>query len=55
MSLMNDYYKSLEDKWKDDSDNLELIKNRYFEEYDGYLIYIVSNNNKLVMELIKSK
>ena len=55
MSLMNEYYKSLEDKWKDDSDNLELIKNRYFEEYDGYLIYIVSNNNKLVMELIKSK
>ncbi len=55
MSLMNDYYKSLEDKWKDDSDNLELIKNRYFEEYDGYLIYIVSNNNKLVMDLIKSK
>ncbi len=55
MSLMNDYYKSLEEKWADNPKNLELVKNRYFEEYEGYLIYIISNNNKLVMELIKSK
>ena len=54
-SLMNEYYKSLEEKWANDPKNLELVKNRYFEEYQGYLIYIISNNNKLVMELIKSK
>ena len=55
MSLMDEYYKSLEDKWADNKENLNLVKNRYFEEYEGYLIYIISNNNKLVMELIKSK
>ena len=54
-SLMDDYYVSLENKWVDNKENLELVKNRYFEDYDGYLIYIVSNNNKLVMDLIKSK
>ena len=55
MAQMDEYYKSLEEKWADNQENLNLVKNRYFEDYDGYLIYIISNNNKLVMDLIKSK
>lgn len=32
----------------------ELVKNRLETEYQGYLIYIVSNNNEEVLEVIKS-
>lgn len=51
---MNDYYESLEIKWSNNINNKNLVKNRLFEEYQGYLIYIVSFDNKLVMDLIKS-
>ena len=51
---MEDYYAGLEAKWVNNKENLELIKNRYFEEYQGYLIYIVSHNNDLLTSLIKN-
>ncbi|MBR1417053.1 MAG: DUF4358 domain-containing protein [Bacilli bacterium] len=54
MNTMQDYYSGLESKWNKDEDNMSLIKNRYFEEYQGYLIYIISYDNDLVMNLIKS-
>ena len=53
-SRMDDYYESLEIKWANNTDNVNLVKNRLFEEYQGYLIYIISYDNKLVMDLIKS-
>jgi hypothetical protein len=53
-NAMNDYYETLESKWQDTNENnYNLVKNRYFEEYDGYLIYVVSYDNDLVMQLIK--
>ena len=54
MNLMNDYYKGLEIKWSNNEENKNLIQNRYFEEYQGYLIYVVSHDNDLVMQLLKS-
>lgn len=54
MNLMNDYYNGLEIKWNNNEDNKKLIQNRYFEEYQGYLIYVVSHDNDLVMQLLKS-
>ena len=53
-NAMEDYFAGLESKWNNNKENLELIKNRHFEEYQGYLIYIVSHNNDLVMDLIKN-
>ena len=52
---MNEHYAKLEEKWRDkDSTNYNLVVNRYFEEYHGYLIYVVSHDNDLALELIKS-
>ena len=53
-NLMEDYYKGLEAKWQNNEDNRTLVQNRYFEEYKGYLIYIVSHDNNLVLQLLKS-
>ena len=53
-NAMNEYYAGLEAKWQGKNENnYELVTNRYFEEYQGYLIYVVSNDNQLVMDLIK--
>ena len=53
-NAMEDYYAGLELKWQGkDQNNYDLVINRHFEEYEGYLIYLVSNDNNLVMELIK--
>ena len=53
-SAMEDYYAGLEIKWQGkNQNNYDLVMNRSFEEYDGYLIYLVSNDNNLIMELIK--
>ncbi len=53
-SAMDDYYAGLEVKWQSkNQNNYDLVMNRYFEEYDGYLIYLISNDNNLVMDLIK--
>ena len=49
------YYENLENKWKDKNiENYYLVTNRLEREYRGYLIYIVSYDNDLVMELFKS-
>lgn len=53
-NLMDDYYKGLEAKWQNDEENRKLVQNRYFEEYKGYLIYLVSHDNNLVIQLLKS-
>ena len=53
-NLMNDYYNGLEAKWQNNEDNKKLVQNRHFEEYQGYLIYIVSRDNDLVVQLLKS-
>ena len=53
-NAMDDYYAGLEAKWQGkDQNNYDLVINRHFEEYEGYLIYVVSNDNNLAMELIK--
>jgi len=51
--LMNTYYSNLEDTWKDNEDNYNLIENRYTGNYNGYLIYIISKDNDLVLQLVK--
>ncbi len=55
INTMNDYYAGLESKWQNtNKENYELVRTRHFEEYNGYLIFIVSHDNDLVMNLIKS-
>lgn len=54
ISLMNKYYDSLLEKWNNDEENKTLLENRTYEEYKGYLIFLVSYDNKLVMDFIKS-
>ena len=34
-------------------ENINLIKNRYTGNYNGYLVYIVSKDNDLVLQLLK--
>ena len=51
--LMNKYYQEKEEKWANDEENLNLIKNRYTGNYNGYLVYIVSKDNDLVLQLLK--
>lgn len=52
---MNTYMNKLESQWATYlPDQYELVKNRLEKEYGNYLIYIISNNNKLVFETIKS-
>ena len=50
---MEAYYSKKESTWEKDSDNLNLLQNRYTGEYNGYLVYIVSKDNDLVLQLIK--
>ena len=51
---MDTYMTNLEDEWKTYlPDQYDLVKNRLYEEYEGYLIYIVSNDNDLVLKTIK--
>ncbi len=52
---MEEYYQNLESKLTEENDNekLNLVQNRYKGVYNGYLVYIVSRNNSLVMDLIK--
>lgn len=54
-NLMEDYYRGLEARWQNNEENKKLVQDRYFEEYKGYLIYIVSRDNNLVVQLLKSK
>lgn len=51
--LMNEYYAKKEGNWEKDQDNFNLLKNRYTGVYNGYLVYIVSKDNDLVLQLIK--
>jgi len=52
-NAMEEYYSALELKWSNNEENENLVKNRYFEEYQGYLIYVVSHDNEMVVDLIK--
>lgn len=51
--LMDKYYTEKEEKWSNDEENYNLIKNRYTGNYNGYLVYIVSKDNDLVLQLLK--
>ena len=51
--LMDEYYEKKEEKWANNEENLNLIKNRYTGNYNGYLVYIVSKDNDLVLQLLK--
>ena len=53
-NAMNIYYDGLKIKWANDKENSNLLNNMHFEEYHGYLIYIVSYDNNLAMDCIKS-
>ena len=50
---MDEYYGKKEEKWANNEENLNLIKNRYTGNYNGYLVYIVSKDNDLVLQLLK--
>lgn len=51
---LDKYLSSQEEMWKTYlQDQYELIKNREFEEYGEYLIYIVSTDNDVVLKAIK--
>ena len=48
------YMKKLEDQWSNYlPDQFELVEDRLVEEYNGYLIYIVSSDNEKALEVIK--
>ena len=49
---MDKYYQEKEEKWAGNEENLNLIKNRYTGNYNGYLVYIVSKDNDLVLQLL---
>ncbi len=50
---MDKYYQEKEEKWAGNEENLNLIKNRYIGNYNGYLVYIVSKDNDLVLQLLR--
>lgn len=51
---LDKYFSDQEEMWKTYlQDQYELVKNRTFEEYGDYLIYIVSSDNELILKTIK--
>lgn len=54
MNKMDEYYNDKISKWADDKDNTALLNNRLFKEVNGYLIYIVSYDNDLALQLIEN-
>lgn len=51
---MNEYMSKLEQQWKTYlPEQYELVKDRLEETYGDYLIYVISNNNELVLKTIK--
>lgn len=51
---LDEYMTRLEQQWETYlPDQYDLVKNRLEEEYGGYLIYVISTNNELVLETIK--
>lgn len=54
-NALDTYMKNLEEQWATYlPEQYELVKNRAYEEYGGYLIYVVSTNNEKVIEIIKN-
>lgn len=54
ISAMDEYFANLENKWLgNNEENYNLVVNRTFEEYNDYLIYVISYDNNIVMQLIK--
>ena len=52
---IDSYMKNLEEQWATYlPEQYELVQNRLYEEYGGYLIYIVSEDNNKVFETIKN-
>lgn len=52
---INKYMEAKEEEWRTYlPTQYELFKNRKFEKYDDYLIYIVSTDNSKVLDTIKS-
>jgi len=51
---MDEYMTSYEAEWEMNlQDQYQLVKNRTFAEYNGYLIYIISEENETVLTEIK--
>ena len=51
--LMNEYFAKLEEEYQDEEEKLSLIRNRYIGNYNGYLVYLISRDNDLVMQLVQ--
>lgn len=58
---LDNYFLNLETQYIEYEDDIVIenekynkIKNRYYEEYNGYYIYIVSSNNDKVLDIIKN-
>ena len=43
----------LEEKWQDDSEQYELVKNHLKTKIDNYIILIISPDNDIVLKTIK--
>lgn len=51
---LDEYMTRVEQQWQTYlPDQYDLVKSRLEEEYGGYLIYVISSNNELVLETIK--
>lgn len=50
---MNTYYDKKLITWQNNEENYNLINNRYSGIYNGYLVYVISKDNDLVLQLIK--
>lgn len=50
---IDDYLDNLEEKWKDNTEQYELVKNNLKIKLDNYIILIISNDNERVLKTIK--
>lgn len=50
---IDEYLDSLEEKWKDNKEQYELVKNHLKTKIDNYIILIISDDNERVLKTIK--
>ena len=50
---IDEYLDNLEEKWKDNNEQYELVKNHLKTKLDNYIILIISNDNERVLKTIK--
>lgn len=50
---VDEYLDNLEEKWKDNSEQYELVKSHLKTKLDNYIILIISNDNERVLKTIK--